>query len=48
MDVLLAGMSVEIDGENLTMPQAGKRLQSEKREIRKAAFDAINRSSVGV
>ncbi len=39
---ITGGMSVEIDGENLTMPQAGKLLQSEKREIRKAAFDAIN------
>jgi len=39
---ITGGMSVVIDGEKLTMPRAAKVLQSESREIRKNAFDAIN------
>ncbi|MFK7757716.1 MAG: M3 family oligoendopeptidase [Flavobacteriales bacterium] len=38
---LTGGMQVELNGEKLTMPQAGKLLQRANREERQAAYEAI-------
>ncbi len=44
---ITGGMSINLNEETLTMPQAGKLLQSENREIRKEVYDAINEIRLG-
>jgi len=39
---ITGGLAIEFEGEKLTMPQAGAKLQDTNRALRKAVFEAIN------
>lgn len=39
---ITGGLAIEFEGEKLTMPQAGAKLQDTNRVLRKAVFEAIN------
>ena len=39
---ITGGLSIEFEGEKLTMPQAGAKLQDTNRALRQAVFEAIN------